>query len=592
MRRIGNHNLGVLSQIFTILFFLLVHTAQAQQVEFSATISDAVVFQGERITLTVTVSGSKFKKITNPELPEVSGLRYLSTTPSTSTSFSFVNGVATSSYGYSYYLLTEKEGEFTIPPVSITVDGKSYQTNPIKVVVRSRSAQSSNSEESPDIFLRMEVTNKNPYVGEQVIATVVIYFKNTLEILSYQPTAGWKAEGFWKEELNDGKQPTVTSDIINGVSYRKAELVKYALFATKSGKLTLSPFSVVTTVRVASRRRDPFSSFFGGYGTNQKNIDLDSDPLDIDVKSLPELKDAIYTGAVGSFKVSRSISKNDAIAGESIEVSTKIQGTGNIALVTQPEYEYPGTFEKYNPQQTSDINRRGDVVQGSKTFSDIIIPRTPGNYELAAVNYAIFNPKSKKFEIVRLSELKLNVKRDPRSFSTTYQQIPFEVQPVLGQTLWVHPKYEVLFRETWFIALLVIPFLLMPGLWYYRSYLDRMEGDVQFARSNKASRKADMRFKEAQKVVQTDIKNSYGLLYKALIGYVADRLHIPETGENEEIYINKLIEHGMSPEDITQLSSLLRKCSTIRFAPITSVQDFEKDFDIAQTLYRSIRRCI
>jgi len=587
MKKIGN-----LNRFFFLVSLLTVFSLSkvwAQDVEVSATVNETVVFQGERIVLTIAVSGSKFKKISNPDLPELQGMRFLSLTPSTSTSFSFVNGVAKSSYSYSYYILTEKEGEFTIPPVSVSIDQKLYKTQALKVSIRSRSAAAKNPNASPDIFLKMELSNPKPYVGEQVLAKVVIYFKNSLEILSYQPTAGWKAEGFWKEELNDGKQPQVTSDIINGVSYRKAELMKYALFATKSGKLNLSPFTVVTTVRVASRNRDPFSSFFGGYGTNQRNIDLETDAVPVEVVSLPELNDAIFTGAVGNYKVSRSITKTSVVAGESIELATKIQGSGNIALVTKPKYEFPNTFEEYNPQESSDINRKSDIIKGVKTFSDIVIPRTPGTYTIHEVKYAFFNPTKKRFETTVLPAINLVVKKDPRAFASSSQQIPFEVQPVLGQTLWYSPEKFTVFKENWFIMMLAFPFVVGLALFFYRSYLDKMEGDVQFARSNKASRKTDTRFIAAKKIAESDIKASYAEIQKALIGYVADRLHIPETGQDEDIYIEELVKKGMEPEDIKKLNSLLQKCSTIRFAPLTSMQDFQNDFQIAQKLYKSIR---
>jgi len=587
MKKIGN-----LNRFFFLVSLISVFSLSkvwAQDVEVNATVNETVVFQGERIVLTIAVSGSKFKKITNPDLPELQGMRFLSSTPSTSTSFSFANGVAKSSYSYSYYILTEKEGEFTIPPVSVSIDQKLYKTQALKVSIRSRSAAAKNPNASPDIFLKMELSNPKPYVGEQVLATVVIYFKNSLEILSYQPTAGWKAEGFWKEELNDGKQPQVTSDIINGVSYRKAELMKYALFATKSGKLNLSPFTVVTTVRVASRNRDPFSSFFGGYGTNQRNVDLETDAVPVEVISLPELNDAIFTGAVGNYKVSRSITKTSVVAGESIELATKIQGSGNIALVTKPKYEFPNTFEEYNPQESSDINRKSDIIKGVKTFSDIVIPRTPGTYVIPEVKYAFFNPTRKRFETTVLSAINLVVKKDPRAFASTTQQIPFEVQPVLGQTFWYSPEKFTVFKQNWFIMMLAFLFVVGIALFFYRSYLDKMEGDVQFARSNKASRKADTRFNAAKKIAESDIKASYAEMQKALVGYVADRLHIPETGQDEDIYIEELVKKGMEPEDIKQLNTLLQKCSTIRFAPLTSMQDFQNDFQIAQKLYKSIR---
>lgn len=580
------------SWLFFLFGLMAFSSVKAQDVEVNATLSETVVFQGDRVVLTVSVSGKRFKNVSNPELPELNGMRFLTTTPSTSTSFSFVNGVSKSTYSYSYYLLTEKEGDYFVPEVSIQIDGKTYKTQPLKVSVKGRSQTMTTQQETPDIYLKLEVSNEKPYVGEQVIAKVVLYFKNNLEILSYQPVAGWKAEGFWKEELNDGKQPQAESAIINGMRYRKAELVKYALFPSKTGKLTISPFSVVTTVRVASRNRDPFSSFFGGFGTNQRNIDLQTDPLELDVKSVPTIQDAEYIGAVGTFTVKRGISKQEALVGESVEVTTTVTGTGNIALVSRPTYSYPNTFEIYDPQENASINRKGDVVSGSKTFTDILIPRTPGTYELPELNVSYFNPQKKKHEIVLLPAISMTIKRDPRATQLTSQVIPFNVQPVMGLVAWSSKSPQMYYREWWFFALIGFPIVAGVGLYFYRSYLDRMEGDAQFARSNKASKKADKRLFEAKKVAQGDVKTAYSALYNAIVGYVADRAHVPETGEPDAFYLEILKKKGLEDEVLQPLKQLLEKCSTIRFAPVSSVSDFEKDTALASDLLKKIRRVL
>lgn len=593
MTKIGKSMSGLTFVACFILLFSGINQLKAQDVEVDASVNETVVFKGDRVVLTVSVSGKKFKNVSNPALPELQGLKYLSTAPSTSTSFSFVNGVSKSTYSYSYYLMTEKEGDFVISPVEITIDNKVYKTTPIKLSVRSRSAtDNQDAETAPDIYLKLNVSNEKPFAGEQVVATVVLYFKNSLEILSYQPVAGWKAEGFWKEELQDGKQPQAVSEIINGISYRKAELVKYALFASKTGKLTLSPFSVVTTVRVASRNRDPFSSFFGGFGTNQRNIDLETKPVTIDVKPLPEIKDAEFSGAVGTFSIKRSISKQDVLAGESVEVTTSINGTGNIALITKPNYVYPTTFEIYNPQESSSIDRKGDVISGQKTFSDIVIPRTPGVYEVPEVKMAYFNPNKKRYETALLPAIKIGVKRDPRAIATASQAIPFEVQPIFGLVNWTQPKRTQIHTQWWFIFLLTLPILAGIGLFGYRSYLDKMSGDVNFARSNKASKKAEKRLAEAKKQAQSDIKASYAAMYNALVGYVADRAHIPETGEADELYLDELKRRNLEESHLVELKKLMQKCSSIRFAPLTTIQDFELDLEKASDLLRKIRRVV
>ncbi|TNE72307.1 protein BatD [bacterium] len=578
--------------LFLFLLMLGFEQVKAQDVDVSATLNETIVFQGDRVVLTVTVGGKRFKNVSNPELPELNGLRYLTTTPSTSTNFSFVNGVAKSTYSYSYYLLTEKEGDYFVPEVKVEIDGKVYKTSPLKITVKGRTQAQDNTQNTPDIYLKLEVSNDKPFVGEQVVAKVVLYFKNNLEILSYQPVAGWKAEGFWKEELRDGKQPQAESAIINGMRYRKAELMKYALFPSKTGKLTISPFTVVTTVRVASRNRDPFSSFFGGFGTNQRNIDLETEPLEIEAQAVPRVKDATYLGAVGSFTVKRAITQNNALVGESIEVTTTVSGTGNIALVSKPTYEYPNTFEIYDPQETSSIDRKGDVVSGSKNFTDILIPRTPGNYEIPEMNVSYFNPQKKRHEVVKLPAIAMVIKRDPKATQLTSQVIPFNVQPALGLVVWTSKIPDEFYNEWWFFVILGFPLIGAVGLYFYRGYLDRMEDDVQFARSNKASKKADKRLIEAKKVAQTDVKAAYSALYKALVGYVADRAHVPETGESDEMYIKILHEKGLEEESLKPLKQLMDKCSTIRFAPAGTAADFEKDADLASDLLKKIRRVL
>ena len=577
---------------FFLVLVCFVTSAHAQDVEVNATLNETAVLQGDRVILTVSVSGRKFKNVSPPALPNLTGLNYLSTNPSTSTNFSFVNGVSKSTYSYSYYIITEKIGQYTIPEVQVQIDNVVYKTKPLKLSVASRTANPKSVDTTPDIFLKMEVSNEQPYAGEQVIATVVLYFKNNLEILSYQPLAGWKAEGFWKEELNDGKQPKAESAILNGMSYRKAELVKYALFPTKTGKLSLSPFSVVTTVRVQSRSRDPFSSFFGGFGTNQRNIDLETPEKEVKVKALPELNNAVFSGAVGSFSIKRSVSKQELLVGESIEVSTSVNGSGNIALIAKPEYSYPNTFEIYDPQESSSINRRGDIIEGQKKFSDIVIPRTPGMFEVPETKMAYFNPIKKRYETTVLPAIRLSVKKDPRAIASTNQAIPFEVQPILGLVNWIRPQEELIHTEWWFISLLVMPLFTAVGLYGYRNYLDKMSGDVRFARSNKASKKADKRLQEAKKLAQSDIKASYADMYNALVGYIADRAHLPETGESDDIYLDELRHRNLEQEHIDILSQLMQKCSTIRFAPMTSIEDFEADLKTASELLKQIRRVV
>src|SRR5699024_9047294 len=117
----------------------------------------------------------------------------------------------------------------------------------------------------PNIYLRLDISNTHPVTGQQIIANVVLYFKKGLQVESFQPQPGWKAQGFWKESLNTNNSPTVHSVVINGVQFRKARLLQFALFPTKSGSLTISPYQVTVNVRKYGTQNNPFSNFFGGF---------------------------------------------------------------------------------------------------------------------------------------------------------------------------------------------------------------------------------------------------------------------------------------------------------------------------------------
>ncbi|MDZ7694861.1 MAG: BatD family protein [Balneolaceae bacterium] len=124
------------SGAFVVLFFLfgLSGSAVAQDLQVQATVSESKVFTGERISLSVEISGS-FNNVSRPVLPSFNGLRLLSNTPSTSRSYSYVNGESSTTYAYQYSLIAQNEGDYTIPAISIEIDGTNYRTDPISVSV-------------------------------------------------------------------------------------------------------------------------------------------------------------------------------------------------------------------------------------------------------------------------------------------------------------------------------------------------------------------------------------------------------------------------------------------------------------------------
>ena len=308
MRRIGNSVVGkfyFLSLILWLIPFGKLALAQ-QDFQLQATVSENKIFIGEQFNLRVEISGSSMRDVSLPVIPELDGLGLLSQTPSRSSSISIVNGRTTTSTTYSYSLIARDTGFFTIPPVTIEIDGEEYQTDPINVEVIEKGQLSDDGRRLlPEIFLEVEIDEQNPVPGQQIVASIQLYFKQGIEVTSFQPNAGWRTDGFWKEELQNIRQPQAESVILEGVRYRTATLIRYALFPTRSGELTLSEFPLNVGIRTQTARNDPFGSFFGSAGS-QRRVTLESEPLTVDVRNIPSAPNALSINAVGDLSVAVS----------------------------------------------------------------------------------------------------------------------------------------------------------------------------------------------------------------------------------------------------------------------------------------------
>lgn len=165
----------------------------AQKTEFIAS-APSVVEVGEQFRLSFVLNN----KGENLQVPTIKGFDLLAG-PSLSTSFntSIINGNVTqeTEYTYTYILEGREEGEFTIEPATITVDGKEYKSQPLKIKVIKGSGKPRGSTQSSgdtyedrgstsitneDLFLRMEVSRNTLYVGESLTATLKVYARVNL----------------------------------------------------------------------------------------------------------------------------------------------------------------------------------------------------------------------------------------------------------------------------------------------------------------------------------------------------------------------------------------------------------------------------
>jgi hypothetical protein len=591
MPKTGKSLLTYVIVFFGAMFIVPCHL-YAQDVKVTAQLSETNPFKGERVALTVEISGDGFRTIELPKLPTLTGLQYMSTSPNTSQSFSMINGVTSRKYGYTYFLQTLETGDYTIPAIKVSIDGKEYSTAPLKVKVLDRSSAASreSTEAMSDIFLRIEVSDRSPYVNQQILANVVLFFKQTTDVLSYQPNPSWKAEGFWKEDLDDGKETRTESVVIDGVRYRKATLLQYALFPSKSGRLTISPFQVTFNIRVPASGNHPFAGW-GGFGSSQRSVDLSSEPVIINVRDLPAGSTGASLGAVGQFEIRRKVTKTNVFVGEAVEISTDIIGIGNIALVSRPDYAFPEGFEVYDPQVQTDINRKGNRVNGSKLIKDVVIPRRAGTFTIPEMTVSWYNDRTNSWQTTTLASVTINAEKDPNATQITNTRVTGSKEIITGLARWRPLRTQAIYdNNLWFWLGILSPGMIFGLGFAYFSYSNRMSTDIAFSRSKKASKMAAKWFAEAEKQANNgDIKAAYGSIHKAMAGYIGDRLNLATAGLSDEQYREALLANKTDELVANEIHALLTTCSTIRYAPLTDQATFEADIKRAKSLLQNVR---
>ncbi len=565
--------------------------AEEQQVQATASVNTSRIFVGERFILTIEVSAPRLQNVRRPSLPELDGVNLLSRTPTSTSSFSVVNGVSTASNGFRFTLEATQEGSFTIPPIDIEVDGIMYSTNELTINIQSR-AQMQQQGSQEDIYLSLELSNSSPFAGEQINARLILYYKSDINVMSYQPSAAWRTEGFWLERVTDERGPRAETVIVDGVQFRRAELMSYVLIPTRSGDLNIGEYSVNLTVRQTSRFGDT-SRFFDGFSRAQRSVTLRSEPVQLGVKPLPQPQPVGFTGAVGQFEVSRSVESREVIIGEPLEIETSFRGTGNIMLIDQPAYDFPDGFENFRPVEQTDIQKSPSGVRGSKTFTDVLIARRVGNYQLPSTQVYWFNPALGRYQSQRLPAIDLAILRDEDQEFLFVDEQRIRVSPATGLARWFVQDDVHLVNRLWFRFMVILPLLILIPAWFIRRRNERLQNDMAYARTVNATKKAEERLGAVSLLAaESNFKDAYRMLHKAVAGYISDRLNLAESGLSDTYLISAVREKGAPQPLISRLDGLFKTINDISYSPGSGSVTYEKDSEEARAIIKELKKVL
>jgi len=385
--------------------FSLVSKAQDSDIKFETVLSKVKLGQNERLRVSFEMNkdGDFF------EAPSFDNFEVLMG-PSQSISSSFINGKRSFSKSYTYFLRPKKQGQLIIDSASITIDNTVYTTDPKTVLVTEPIDNPNAPKTAQDIadeslYLVATLSNDKPYLNQGVLVTYTLYFSPRVYINNFIPVENPTYKNFWSQDLPIKEYETRRTTFKNE-SFNAVDLKTVVLYPQKSGSLALDPFALELYVQIPTGRRD----FFGDPIMRSATKTVKAGDLSINVRELPEEgKPLNFSGAVGDFKLSVDASRTNLEANESTQIKVKINGKGNLKLLSIPELSLPSALEKYDPEYTDNVRVNREGMNGSVTNSYTVVPRYAGSYPVDPIEFTFFDPNSKNYRTLSSDPFDLTV---------------------------------------------------------------------------------------------------------------------------------------------------------------------------------------
>ncbi|MBT4317413.1 MAG: hypothetical protein HOD51_04275 [Candidatus Marinimicrobia bacterium] len=482
--------------------------------------------------------------------------------PNIGSEYKFINGKKSTSRSISWTIVAQKVGKLKIPKLEVILGGKKYFTDEVTMNVSKKTID----ESIGDMFLKIEVSDLDVRVGEQVIVTYTFFTRIASKVLS---TEFPKYKNFWVEKLFDpaGQQitPDAWNDIeINGYKYKSIKMYEVALFPLSEGLFDLNSM----IMKIETKEKDPGlrrlfwdDPFFDTFSQRTKARILVSELKTIKVSTLLN-QPKNFTGAVGSFSVSSSISSENIENGTPMTFYLRLKGQGNLDNIGRPHIEFPDNFDIFDGEivKERDIT---DSVSGTITWEYNLIPRKEGNYTIEKVIIPFFDTKIESWSSVASKPIKLNVTKSSYIKKNINNNLLIDNKDIryikLSNTVWRVENSNNTYNISFFIIIGSILILLAP---IFIKPLNHLIGNQSLVFKNKTAlsnainsiESSDSLYIDCPKAIRIFCKN------KGLI----DSINL------DSLSLKDQIKDSVKLNDLNIIQGILDECSKYNYTDIST----------------------
>ncbi|WP_312901820.1 BatD family protein [Chryseobacterium taichungense] len=374
----------------TYILFLLLSVISYGQVNLRVT-SDKMVYTTTdvvNLTILLEIEGSDYNnQQTKLRSPDFSKFNLIGTG-------SVTNGLMDPETNMVIYqsvtrlaLEPKQKGKVKIGSFLITFNNKIYKTEPFEILVKEADKKPSVAvNTSKDVYLNMEVEDRDVYQDEPTIAVLKVYSRNMDNLRRVKNIHLPKDNNLDVYPISMAKSEIDPSDYGNMASQ---VLAIFMIFPNESGYVEVPGASASVS----------------SYAGKNKIV---SNKVKINVKKLPEGAPESFKNAVGNFKVSISnVSKEKAEVKKPINVLVKVSGEGNLKNLELPKIAESSDYDVFAPKITSKVTTENTGMKGEILANYLVIPKKAGEISIKTENFAFFDPSKKEY--INLGQEVLNV---------------------------------------------------------------------------------------------------------------------------------------------------------------------------------------
>lgn len=388
--------------------------AQQNDLRVRATLGSGVVKLGDVEQIVIEVNNARSAKIV--EVPMVEGLtlgRISGPSLRESTVFSGGRRRTSRTLTFTVAVQPEREGEYVIPALRLSVDGDDVLTDPMTLTVV--------EDIQGDRFGFIEFVDLPAKVYEGEVFELTLRFgwqrqlsginsadlklpwwnnlSGVLEVDSGAPAIGRRAVTV---NLNSEAQIEVfqLADMERDGSSFVTFVLQRRFVATRSGELEI-PKSFLEYSEIESR------GVFGGGRRAVQRYFVSADARTIEVLELPaDERPLDFSNGVGSFNGRAQVNRWDVDVGDSIKLTVEWFGRGNLEFFDAPDLARLDAFDGFKSYGTS----RDDFLGDRRVVTYDIAPLRSDVTSIPAVPLSIFDSETGRYAVVKTDPIEIRVR--------------------------------------------------------------------------------------------------------------------------------------------------------------------------------------